>query len=183
MRAQRSLAQFLHDEMDHRGIDTVTGLAEILDVSPQTAARLLDGEGTPRESTMEKIAVAFHVPLSVVRDLVQPTSLAAFLMSQLGKPGLDSTKKLGEFIGVAQGTAYRLSRGLTVPTDETLRKVADAFDLPITQVRAMAGRPTGEPERYDWPPEFDQLTRLERDALYEVGRRMIEAHGLGRVTR
>lgn len=182
MRAQRSLAQFLYDQMERRGLETPAELAKIIDVHPETASRLLAGEGMPRELTMEKIATAFHVPVSVVHDLVRPP-LATFLMSQLGKPGLDSTKKLGEFIGIAQGTAYRLSRGLTIPTQETLRKVADAFELPITEVQAMARRPVGDPEPFAWPAEFEQLTRLERETLLEVGRRFIEAHGLGRVTR
>lgn len=179
----RTLVQFLQDKMDHEGIGTVAGLAERIGVTPATAKRLLEGRGTPREETLDKIAESFHVPASVVRDLVQPSSLAAFLMAVTRTTELSSTKKLGDFIGVAQGTAYRLSRGLNVPTQETLRKVSGAFQIPITEVERMADRPVGESGPFGWPAEFDQLTLAERETLVAVGRRFIDAHGLGRITR
>ena len=179
----RTLAQFLQDKMNQEGIDSVAGLAERIGVTPATTKRLLEGRGTPREETLDKIAEAFHVPANVVHDLVQPTSLASFLMAVIATTELSSTKKLGNHIGIAQGTAYRLSRGLNVPTQETLRKVSVAFHIPITEVERMADRPVGEAESFGWPAEFDQLTFAEREALIAVGRRLIDAHGLGRVTR
>jgi transcriptional regulator with XRE-family HTH domain len=179
----RSLAQFICDEMDRQGIATVAGLAEAVGVTPATARRLMEGQGTPREETLTKIAEAFDVSVSTVREMVEPTSLAAYLNAQMSDPELSSTKKLGNFIGISQGTAWRLTKGLNIPKDETLHKIADAFHLDVTMVREMAHRPMGERESFGWPPEFDQLTLPERETLFEVGRRFIEAHGLGRVTR
>lgn len=180
---QRSLARFLNEQMSRHGLD-IAGLAGHIGVTEPTARRLLEGRGQPREATLVKIAEAFHVPLAAVSELVQPPSLASFLMYHLDHTSeLSSTRKLGDFIGVAQGTAYRLSRGLTVPTDETLRKVANAFELDITEVREMARRPVGDAETLTWPAEFNQLTLPEREALFNIGRRIIEAHGLGRVSR
>ena len=179
----RTLAQFLQDKMDQESIGTVAGLAERIGVTPATAKRLLEGRGTPREETLDKIAESFHVPPNVVRDLVQPSSLAAFLMAVTKTTELSSTKKLGNHIGIAQGTAYRLSRGLNIPTQETLRKVSKAFGIPITEVERMADRPVGEAEPFTWPAELDQLTRPQREALVAFGRLLIDASGLGRVTR
>ena len=179
----RTLAQFLQDKMDQEGIDSVAGLAERIGITPATTKRLLEGRGTPREETLDKIAEAFHVPANVIHDLVQPTSLAAFLTAVMKTTEHSSTGKLGDLIGVSQGTAWRHTKGLTVPKDETLRRISKAFDIPITTVREMAARPTGEIDPLPWPDEFNQLTPPERKALFAVAWRMIEAHGLGRVTR
>ncbi len=110
-------------------------------------------------------------------------SLAEFLKYQMVMNGITSTKKLGECIGVSQGTAWRLISRPRTHKDETLRLIAEAFHVPITEIRELANRPTGEPEHFLLPPEADQLTNRERDAVVELIWTLLDAHDRGRVTR
>jgi transcriptional regulator with XRE-family HTH domain len=96
-------------------------------------------------------------------------TLAEFLHDEQARRGLTSSYELAELLGVAQGTAYRLTREHRVPRETTLAKIARALDVPITEVRELAHRPPGAPERFAWPPEFNQLSTRQRDVLYEIG--------------
>jgi len=181
---RRSLADFLLDEMERLEITTVTELAATIRVTAPTARRLLEGHSTPREETLAKIADAFDVSIEELQELVRPPSLSTFLRSKLAEPELSSTKKLGEFMDLSQATAWGLiNRPGRIPKQGTLDKIAHAFGLSPTEVREMARRPLGEPERIGWPAEFDQLTAAQRDLLFKIGRQFIDDAGLGRVTR
>jgi transcriptional regulator with XRE-family HTH domain len=116
-------------------------------------------------------------------SLIDHGSLAQFLKYQMVMEGLTSTKKLGLRVGVSQGTAWRLISKRVVPRDDTLEKVAAAFNVPVTWVRELAERPIGEPEPFEWPPEFNQLTESERDVVCAVGQTILNAHEMARVTR
>lgn len=95
-------------------------------------------------------------------------SLAQFLRSEMDLRGITSTYDLGECLGVSQGTAWRLLDGRRVPREETLHKISAAFGVPLTEIREMAHRPIGEPERFMLPREADQLDNRERDAIVEM---------------
>ena len=110
-------------------------------------------------------------------------SLAQFLKYQMLMEGITSTKRLGLRIGVSQGTAWRLISKRVVPKDDTLEKIAAAFGEPITAIRELAERPTGEPEPFELPPEADQLTEPERDVVCAVVQAILHAHERARVTR
>jgi transcriptional regulator with XRE-family HTH domain len=121
--------------------------------------------------------------LDVNGSLSEHGSLAQFLKYQMVMEGITSTKKLGLRIGVSQGTAWRLISKRVVPKEGTLEKVAGAFDVPITGIRALAERPVGEPEPFELPPEADQLTEAERDVVCAVVQAILLAHEKARVTR
>lgn len=110
-------------------------------------------------------------------------TLAQFLRSEMDRRGIVSTYDLATFIGVSQGTAWRLLDGRRVPREETLTRISKAFDVALVHVRDMAERPTGEPETFRVPPEFNQLTSRERDAVIEVGWCLLAARAERRVTR
>lgn len=110
-------------------------------------------------------------------------SLPQFLKYQMVMEGITSTKKLGLRIGISQGTAWRLISKRVVPTDETLQKVAVAFDVPVVAVRELAERPTGEPDPFELGTEADQLTEPERDAVRGVVQAILHARAQARVTR
>jgi transcriptional regulator with XRE-family HTH domain len=110
-------------------------------------------------------------------------TLAQFLRSEMDRRGIVSTYDLATAIGVSQGTAWRLLDGRRVPREETLVRIARAFDVPLTDVRDMAERPTGEPETFRVPSEFNQLTARERDAIVELGWCLLAARAERRVTR
>lgn len=100
-------------------------------------------------------------------------ALAQFVRQEKDRLNIGSTTELGKFLGLSQRTAWRLITDPPRPRESTLVKLANAFDVPLTLVRELADRPTGEPERFEWPQEFNQLTRRQRDALIEAGRSML----------
>lgn len=111
------------------------------------------------------------------------SELAQFLRLQmaLNHDLLGSTRKLGDYIGVSQGTALRLLSSSRVPKEETLRLVAAAFEIPVTEVREMAERPSGEVAHFELPPEAEQLSLRERDLVLELVRTLLEARDCRRV--
>lgn len=110
------------------------------------------------------------------------TRLAELLYREWDRRGLTSTRKLGELIGVAQGTAWRLLNEASTPTERTLEGCAELLGMSIQDVRRAAGRPPGEPDRFILPREFDQLTKSQRDLLRRMGWELLHAQGK-RVTR
>lgn len=117
-------------------------------------------------------------------------TLSELLRSEMTRHGLDSTRDLAKALSnvglgdLSQGTAHRLLNkpDERIPTDETLRKVARFLGLPITEVRRIAERPSGEPEHFTLPREFDQLNARERAVLCEMGWTLIAARA-ERITR
>lgn len=102
----------------------------------------------------------------------------------MDRRGLVSSYDLAAALGVAQGTAWRLLSDSRVPRETTLEKIAAAFAVPLTEVRELAERPIGEPERFELPREFDQLSHRQRGLILEAGWAFIEATAGGRrVTR
>jgi transcriptional regulator with XRE-family HTH domain len=86
-----------------------------------------------------------------------------------------STRHLAKEIGVAQGTALRLLTRVYTPDELTLSKIARRFRVPITEVRALAQRPAGEPDPFVWPARFNQLTEPQRDLLVKLGDALLDA--------
>lgn len=106
------------------------------------------------------------------------SELAQFLRLQmaLNHEHLGSTRKLADYVGVSQGTALRLINPGRTHKEETLRAVAEAFEIPVTEIREMAGRPSGEPTPFRLPPEADQLSESERDLVVKLVQTLRAAH-------
>jgi transcriptional regulator with XRE-family HTH domain len=109
-------------------------------------------------------------------------SLSDFLADQMIEHGIRTHRELGEFIKVAPATATRLLHGDRVPHEDTLRKIAVAFDEDITVIRELAQRPIGASEPFELPREFDQLTPGQRDVVRRVCWELLYA-GASRVNR
>jgi len=109
-------------------------------------------------------------------------SLADFLVDQMMVRGIRTHRELGAFLRVAPATATRLLHGERVPHEDTLDKIARAFDIEITEIRRMAQRPVGDVEPFVLPKEFDQLTPGQRDVVRRVCWELLYA-GAPRVNR
>lgn len=85
-----------------------------------------------------------------------------------------SSYALARHAGISQGTAHRyigLRAGEYTPSEETLRRFAHAFDVPLPDLRELAHRPRGEASSFRdlIPAKFDQLSRPQRAMLLEMG--------------
>lgn len=89
----------------------------------------------------------------------------------------NSTYGLADAIGISQATIMRLINDNRVPKEPTLQKIAKAFALEITEVRAMAGRQAGERVPFVLPEAFDQLTLRQRQVLLAAGWAYLESPG------
>lgn len=109
-------------------------------------------------------------------------TLSEALLGEMARRGMTTTVDLGKALDVAPSTAWRLLKGVDVPRETTLERIARFLDLPITEVRRLADRAEGEAGRFELPRELDQLTFPERELLIRVGRAILYARA-HRVTR
>jgi hypothetical protein len=110
-------------------------------------------------------------------------TLSRFLETEMVALGLHTTYALGRYLGVSQGTAWRLLSPLPREFHEsTLLAVATAFDVPITVVRRMATQPPGELVPFRLPDEVNQLPAEDRAVITQVALRLLAARGR-RMTR
>lgn len=63
---------------------------------------------------------------------------------------------------------YLRGRAASRPKEQTLKALATALDLPLSELRTLAGLPAGELEPYEAPPEADRLDDRQRRALNEL---------------
>lgn len=66
---RESLPGYLRKRMQEKDIRSLRELARISGIGPQTASRLLAGEGIPDEVTLRRVADALVVPLPQLREL------------------------------------------------------------------------------------------------------------------
>lgn len=123
----------------------------------------------------------FRAPVPLVRRSPQSRTLSDLLHELMAQGGL-TQRDLAAELGVAPNTVNRLLHGASVPTEGTLLRIARHAHLPITDVREMADRATGEAGQFALPREFDQLNGHERAVLRDMGWALLRAHG-ARVTR
>ena len=124
----------------------------------------------------------FRPPVPPVRRSPQSRTLSDLLHELMAHNGF-SQRELARAIGVSTNTVNQHLHGVRVPTEWVLRKIANYADLPITDVREMADRATGETGQFiPSYPELDQLDYPERMLLVSTGRALLRARAQ-KVTR
>ena len=107
-------------------------------------------------------------------------SLMQFMWSIRG--GM-SEREMGYWLRLSQGTVHRLLTDPRTPHETTLRKIARATGVPLTEIRELARRPRGEPSPFRLPAEADQLTEPQRDLVRKLVSELLNSGGPAKVTR
>ena len=120
-------------------------------------------------------------PPTPIRRSAQSRTLADLLHELMAHDGL-TQRDLARELHVAPNTVNRLLHNLSVPTEETLVRIAYYAHLPITDVREMARRATGDLDPFVLPREADQLDNNERALIRSMVWALLRARAQ-RVTR
>ncbi|MGV0634457.1 helix-turn-helix transcriptional regulator [Mycolicibacillus trivialis] len=90
-----------------------------------------------------------------------------------------SNRRIAEKAGVSRGTVdnYRAGKIPDAPREDVLQAFHDLLGIPLAELREAAGVPRGEPEPYKAPPEFNRLSRTQRDALDAFVRSFVGPQG------
>ena len=123
----------------------------------------------------------FRPPTPIPRRSPQSGTLAD-LLHELMAHGNLTQRDLARELGVVANTVNRLLHAASVPTEETLVRIARYAHLPITDVREIAGRSPGEARHFTLPREADQLTYRQQAAVRELVWAMLDGNAR-RVTR
>lgn len=96
--------------------------------------------------------------------------------AELGRSYREAADKAGGL--VSHGTLYNVERGIhrTKFTDDVLRGIALAYDLPLTQVQAAVGDARVASTEFRLPKKADQLTAADRRALLVMVDALLAAH-------
>jgi transcriptional regulator with XRE-family HTH domain len=107
----------------------------------------------------------------------EPQSLAGYIQARMHEMGIESIRALSRRTGLSVMACSRLKNGdyHRAPDEQTLQAVSSALGLPLTRLRELAGRPSGERGPFRLPPEFDQLNAKQREAVVAVGRALLES--------
>lgn len=107
--------------------------------------------------------------------MAQRSQLPAFLRQRMDEVGIVSLRQLAARAEISPETARRLLDGTRAPSEPTLAKVAAVLGVPLTRLRTLAGRPSGEAVPFRLPPEADQLNEQQRDVVLSLVRSLLDA--------
>jgi hypothetical protein len=104
-------------------------------------------------------------------------SLAGYIQARMHELGIDSIRALSRRTGLSVMACSRLKNGdyHRAPDEQTLQVVSSTLGLPLTELRRLAGRPSGERGPFRLPAEFDQLNAKQREVIITVGRALLDA--------
>jgi hypothetical protein len=107
----------------------------------------------------------------------QAQSLAGYIRSRMDELDIPSIRALSRRTGLSVMACSRLYNGdyHRAPDEQTLQAVSSALGLPLTKLRQLSGRPSGERGPFRLPPEFDQLNAKQREVVVQVGRALLDA--------
>lgn len=122
---------------------TQTGLAEKLNLHPQTVSKWERGLSEPDISQLGEIAAALGITMEKLcgQPQVEQTFVGEFQAEQLGKmiceqrvARQESQEQLASFMQTSTDAVSRWERGVTCPDVSKLTALADHFELPVSRL-------------------------------------------------